>query len=57
LNFYRTIAAKAKERGWFAPWYSTFGSDFNYDFQVTPDSSRGRATHVFRMYLTDASSS
>lgn len=29
-----------KERmGWTVPWYSSFGSDFNYDFQVTLDES------------------
>jgi predicted dithiol-disulfide oxidoreductase (DUF899 family) len=29
---------KAK-RGWTFPWYSSFGSDFNYDFDVTLDES------------------
>jgi predicted dithiol-disulfide oxidoreductase (DUF899 family) len=29
---------KAK-RGWTFPWYSSFGSDFNYDFGVTLDES------------------
>ena len=29
---------KAK-RGWTHPWYSSFGSDFNYDFNVTIDAS------------------
>jgi predicted dithiol-disulfide oxidoreductase (DUF899 family) len=29
-----------KERmGWAVPWYSSFGSDFNYDFHVTLDES------------------
>jgi len=27
--------------GWAMPWYSSFGSDFNYDFHVTQDESRG----------------
>jgi predicted dithiol-disulfide oxidoreductase (DUF899 family) len=27
------------ERGWTFPWYSSFGSDFNYDFHVTLDDS------------------
>jgi len=31
---------KAK-RGWDVPWYSSHGSDFNYDFGVTLDESRG----------------
>jgi predicted dithiol-disulfide oxidoreductase (DUF899 family) len=26
-----------KERGWDIPWYSSFGTDFNYDFHVTND--------------------
>lgn len=25
------------ERGWHRPWYSSYGSDFNYDFHVTQD--------------------
>jgi predicted dithiol-disulfide oxidoreductase (DUF899 family) len=29
---------KAK-RGWTFPWYSSYGSDFNYDFHVTIDAS------------------
>ena len=41
---YAKIAAKAKERGWSMPWYSAFGSEFNYDFQVTLDASRGRSS-------------
>jgi predicted dithiol-disulfide oxidoreductase (DUF899 family) len=28
-----------KEQGWNVPWYSSFGSDFNYDFHVTLDRS------------------
>jgi predicted dithiol-disulfide oxidoreductase (DUF899 family) len=27
-------------RGWTVPWYSSYGSDFNYDFQVTLDAVR-----------------
>jgi predicted dithiol-disulfide oxidoreductase (DUF899 family) len=45
---YDKIAAKAKERGWSFPWYSTYGSDFNYDFQVTLDSSRGLVDYNYR---------
>src|SRR3954468_1560676 len=26
-----------KKRGWTFPWYSSYGSDFNYDFHVTLD--------------------
>jgi predicted dithiol-disulfide oxidoreductase (DUF899 family) len=40
--------------GWTAPWYSSFGTDFNYDFHVTLDESvapieynyRTKAEHV-----------
>ena len=28
-----------KDKGWKWPWYSSFGSDFNYDFHVTLDES------------------
>jgi len=27
--------------GWTMPWYSSFGSDFNYDFHVTLDEAKG----------------
>ena len=27
------------KKGWTFPWYSSFGSDFNYDFNVTIDAS------------------
>ena len=38
---------KAK-MGWDLPWYSSGGSDFNYDFGVTIDESRGFDTYNFR---------
>ncbi len=38
---------KAK-KGWGIPWYSSYGSDFNYDFGVTIDESRGAAQYNFR---------
>ena len=31
------LEAYRKERGWDVPWYSSFGTDFNYDFHVTND--------------------
>src|SRR5580700_2646368 len=37
---YEKIAAAAAERGWSVPWYSSYGTDFNYDFQVTADRER-----------------
>ena len=37
-----------KARGWDLPWYSSNGSDFNYDFGVTIDESRGYGTYNYR---------
>ena len=33
------IGRYKKSRGWTFPWYSSFGTDFNYDFHVTIDAS------------------
>ena len=48
-------APLAKLEGWKAkqgwdhiPWYSSFGSDFNYDFAVTIDESKGVDAYNFR---------
>ena len=38
---------KAK-KGWDLPWYSSFGTDFNYDFGVTIDESVGSDEYNFR---------
>jgi predicted dithiol-disulfide oxidoreductase (DUF899 family) len=38
---------KAKQ-GWDIPWYSSFGTDFNYDFGVTLDESKGADHYNFR---------
>ena len=40
-------AYKAK-RGWDLPWYSSDGTDFNYDFGVTIDESRGFGEYNYR---------
>jgi predicted dithiol-disulfide oxidoreductase (DUF899 family) len=34
---YSRIAAYQEAHGWSFPWYSSYGSDFNYDFHVTLD--------------------
>ena len=34
--------------GWEFPWYSSLGSDFNYDFQVTHDESVAPVEYNFR---------
>jgi predicted dithiol-disulfide oxidoreductase (DUF899 family) len=36
------------KRGWTFPWYSSFGSDFNYDFHVTLDSTVAPVEFNFR---------
>jgi predicted dithiol-disulfide oxidoreductase (DUF899 family) len=33
------IEAYRKRKGWTFPWYSSYGSDFNYDYGVTMDES------------------
>src|SRR5438445_9026682 len=38
---------KAK-KGWDLPWYSSFGTDFNYDFGVTIDESVAPAQYNYR---------
>jgi len=35
-------------RGWTFPWYSSHGSDFNYDFDVTVDESVAPAVYNYR---------
>jgi predicted dithiol-disulfide oxidoreductase (DUF899 family) len=40
-------AWKAK-KGWNLPWYSSFGTDFNYDFGVTIDASGGFDEYNYR---------
>jgi predicted dithiol-disulfide oxidoreductase (DUF899 family) len=34
-------------KGWTFPWYSSYGSDFNYDFQVTVDESVAPAVYNY----------
>jgi predicted dithiol-disulfide oxidoreductase (DUF899 family) len=43
-----------KRMGWTFPWYSSFGSDFNYDFHVTMDEARmhGNGGRCWRGGLT-----
>ena len=42
------IEAYKAKKGWTFPWYSSFGSDFNYDFHVTIDESVAPAEYNFR---------
>jgi predicted dithiol-disulfide oxidoreductase (DUF899 family) len=43
-----TIERYKAKRGWTFPWYSSFGSDFNYDFHVTIDKSVAPVDFNFR---------
>ena len=36
-----------KLKGWQRPWYSSFGSDFNYDFNATNDQGEAHGLSVF----------
>ncbi|TDO44516.1 putative dithiol-disulfide oxidoreductase (DUF899 family) [Kribbella sp. VKM Ac-2527] len=36
---YEKIAAYRERMGWTFPWYSSYGSDFNFDYHVTLDDS------------------
>lgn len=37
-----------RRMGWTLPWFSSFGSDFNYDFKVTVDPERGQNEWNYR---------
>ncbi len=45
---YAKIADYKRRRGWTFPWYSSHGSDFNYDFHVTLDESVAPVQYNFR---------
>jgi len=40
--------AYRKRMGWTVPWYSSFGSDFNYDFHVTIDDKVAAPEYNYR---------
>jgi predicted dithiol-disulfide oxidoreductase (DUF899 family) len=42
------IEAYRARKGWTIPWYSSYGSDFNYDFHVTIDESVAPVEFNFR---------
>ena len=44
---YAEIRAFKERMGWTAPWFSSFGSEFNYDFGVTTDGGEMFALSVF----------
>jgi predicted dithiol-disulfide oxidoreductase (DUF899 family) len=41
------LQAYKTRKGWDRPWFSSFGSDFNYDFQVTTDTGETHGLSVF----------
>jgi predicted dithiol-disulfide oxidoreductase (DUF899 family) len=45
---YPKIAAYQREHGWTFPWYSSHGSDFNYDFGVTLDPAVAPVVYNYR---------
>ena len=55
------LLAYRERMGWSLPWYSSFGSDFNYDFNATNEHGENHVTsvfitdgeRVFRTYYTD----
>ncbi len=42
------IEAYKARKGWTFPWYSSYGSDFNYDFHVTLDESVAPVEYNYR---------
>ncbi len=36
------------QKGWTVPWYSSYDSDFNYDFQATVDRDRQQLSYNYR---------
>lgn len=42
------LAAYQTRHGWTQPWYSSFGSDFNYDFHVTLDDTVAPIEYNYR---------
>ena len=41
------LEATKKQKGWSIPWFSSFGSDFNYDFHVTLDEKVAPPEHNY----------
>jgi predicted dithiol-disulfide oxidoreductase (DUF899 family) len=45
---YAKIATDRAAHGWTFPWYSSYGSDFNYDFHVTLDAAVAPVQYNYR---------
>jgi predicted dithiol-disulfide oxidoreductase (DUF899 family) len=50
------IQAFKKRMGWTIPWFSSAGSDFNYDFQVTLDPNHGDYVYNYSDVATNLKS-
>jgi predicted dithiol-disulfide oxidoreductase (DUF899 family) len=46
----KTIEPFKQRMGWTIPWFSSFGSDFNYDFEATTEHGED---HVLSVFLRD----
>jgi predicted dithiol-disulfide oxidoreductase (DUF899 family) len=46
------IESFKRRMGWTFPWFSSFGSDFNYDFHVTLDEAEGSAEYNYERSAT-----
>jgi predicted dithiol-disulfide oxidoreductase (DUF899 family) len=46
------IAAFKERMGWQFPWFSSFGSDFNYDYQVSTTKQEQEKSEVYYNYST-----
>jgi predicted dithiol-disulfide oxidoreductase (DUF899 family) len=44
---YPKLAAYRERMGWTVPWFSSYGTDFNYDFGVTYDPAKGSSEYNF----------
>jgi len=42
------LVAYQRQKGWSNLWYSSYGTDFNYDFMVTLDPSRGSVSYNYK---------
>ena len=45
---YPKVESYTRGRGWVLPWYSSYNSDFNYDFRVTLDRSVPQLEYNYR---------
>ena len=45
---WRSSSDTSRKKGWTFPWYSSYGSDFNYDFGVTIDESVAPAVYNYK---------